>query len=165
MSNAVTPDRQHAVHECPTLRWRLPRLWPWVLAALILLFAAHLLAGVYLVPGIVRSQATSWVKTNLDKPIALGEIKFNPLTFTLDIDAIALPDAQRPTVAVGHLRVGFSILSLFQSAYRFTEVTLDRPFIRAVMRPDGSLNLVELEPRIHSKGPNPAVKITTLTVN
>ncbi len=98
------------------LRWRIPRLWPWVLAALILLFAAYTLAGFYLVTGLVRSQATSWVKTNLDKPIALGEIKFNPLTFTLDIDAIALPDAQSPMGAVGHLRVGFSILSLFQSA-------------------------------------------------
>ncbi len=33
------------------------------------------------------------------------------------------------------------------------------------MRPDGSLDRVELESRTHPKGPNPAVKITTLTVN
>jgi hypothetical protein len=139
--------------------------WLWTGVLLVALFAAYLLAGFTLVPSLVRSEATSWVKTNLDKPIALGRIRFNPLTITLDIDDIALPDAQTPMVAVGHVRVGFSILSLFQSAYRFTEVTLDRPFVRAVMRPDGSLNLVELEPRTHSKGPNPAVKITVLTVN
>ncbi len=139
--------------------------WLWTSVVLVCLFVAYLLAGFYLVPGLVRSEAQSWVKTNLDKPIALGRIKFNPLTITLDVDDIALPAAQRPMVAVGHVRVGFSLLSLFQSAYRFTEVTLDRPFIRAVIRPDGSLNLIELEPRTHSEGPNPAVKITTLTVN
>jgi uncharacterized protein involved in outer membrane biogenesis len=139
--------------------------WLWTGAILVCLFIAYLLAGLYLVPGLVRSEAQSWVKTNLDKPIALGRIKFNPLTITLDVDDIALPATDKPMVAVGHVRVGFSLLSLFQSAYRFTEVTLNRPFIRAVIRPDGSLNLVELEPRTHSKAPNPAVKITTLTVN
>ena len=139
--------------------------WLWTGVVLVCLFVAYLLAGFYLVPGLVRSEAQSWVKTNLDKPIALGRIKFNPLTIMLNVDDIALPATDKPMVAVGHVRVGFSLLSLFQSAYRFTEVTLDRPFIRAVIRPDGSLNLVELEPRTHSKGPNPAVKITTLTVN
>jgi uncharacterized protein involved in outer membrane biogenesis len=147
------------------LRGLMAGMWLRTCLLLVVLFVVYLLAGFFLVPGLVRSEATSWVKTNLDKPVALGRIRFNPLTFTLDIDDIALPQTQRPMVAVGHLRVGFSVLSLIQSAYRFTEVTLDRPFIRAVIRPDGSLNLVELEPRTHSKGPNPAVKITTLTVN
>jgi hypothetical protein len=164
MSNDVIPDRQHAAaHDTPHRRLAGP--WLWVPVSLLLVFAAYVLAGFYLVPDLLRAQATGWVKTNLDKPIALGAIKFNPLTFTLDVSDIAIPDAQKPMVAVGHLRVGFSILSLFQSAYRFTEVTLDQPFIHAVIRPDGSLNLIELEPRTHSKGPNPAVKITTLTVN
>jgi Domain of Unknown Function (DUF748) len=163
MSREATADqddiRRHA------MRGPMAGKWLWTGLLLVALFAACVMAGLYLVPGLVRSEATSWVKTNLDKPVALGRISFNPLTFTLDIDDIALPETQRPMVSVGHLRVGFSVLSLLQSAYRFTEVTLDRPFIRAVIRPDGSLNLVELEPRTHSKGPNPAVKISTLTVN
>jgi hypothetical protein len=139
--------------------------WLWASLGLAVLFAAYLLAGFYLVPGLVRSTATNWVRTNLDKPIALGEIKFNPLTFTLDVDEIALPDTRAPMVAVGHVRVGFSILSLFQKAYRFSEVTLDQPFVSAVIRPDGSLNLIELKPRTHSQGPNPAVKIDVLSVH
>ncbi|HEY2010945.1 MAG TPA: DUF748 domain-containing protein [Rhizomicrobium sp.] len=139
--------------------------WLWASLGLAVLFAAYLLAGFYLVPGLVRSTATNWVRTNLDKPIALGEIKFNPLTFTLDVDEIALPDTRAPMVAVGHVRVGFSILSLFQKAYRFNQVTLDQPFVNAVIRPDGSLNLIELKPRTHSQGPNPAVKIDVLSVH
>ena len=68
-------------------------------------------------------------------------------------------------VAVGHLRVSFSILSIFQSAWGFGEVRLDKPFVRAVIRPDGTLNLIELEPRTHSEGPSPAVRIGTFTVD
>jgi uncharacterized protein involved in outer membrane biogenesis len=163
MSNDAIPDRPSTA--APAQRRRAPRIRLWVPVSLIVLFAAYVLAGFILVPGLVRSTATDWAKTNLDKPIALGEIRFNPLTFTLDVDDIALPATQKPMVAVAHLRVGFSILSLLQSAYRFSEVTLDRPLIRARIRPDGSLNLIELEPRTHAKGPNPAVKISTLTVN
>ena len=136
----------------------------WAVFALVL-FAAYVLAGFYLVPDLLRAQATGWVRTNLDKPIALGAIKFNPLTFTLDVDDIALPDARAPMVAAGHVRVGFSVLSLFQSAYRFNQVTLDQPFVNAIIRPDGSLNLIELRPRTHSQGPNPAVKIDVLSVH
>ncbi len=119
MSNDVVSDRQHtAAQKAPAPRWGLPRLWPWALLCPVLLFAAYVLAGFYLVPGLVRSTATNWVRTNLDKPIALGEIKFNPLTFTLDVDDIALPSAtmgaRTPMVAAAHVRVGFSILSLFR---------------------------------------------------
>ena len=139
--------------------------WLWAALGLLVLFVAYLLAGFYLAPGLVRSVATNWVRTNLDKPIALGKIRVNPLTFTLDVDNIALPDARAPMVAAGHVRVGFSILSLFQKAYRFNQVTLDQPFVNAIIRPDGSLNLIELKPRTHTQGPNPAVKIDVLSVH
>lgn len=141
------------------------RRWLWRAAAAALVIGCYLLAGFYLVPDLIRSQATEWVKTNLDKPIALGDIHFNPITFTTDIDALAIPDAAHPMVAVGHLRIGFSILSLFQHAYRFTEISLERPYVRAVVRPDRSLNLIELVPKTRSKGPSPAVRIDSFSVS
>jgi uncharacterized protein involved in outer membrane biogenesis len=143
----------------------LRRAWFWGGIALALLIGAYVWAGFTLVPGLIRTQATAWVKTNLDKPIALGEIRFNPITFTVDVSDIAIPGPERPMVAAGHLRIGFSILSLFQHAYRFNDVRLDRPFVRAVVRPDRSLNLIELMPKSHSKGPNPAVRIDTFSVD
>ncbi len=147
-------------------RWR-PGKWVWGGLVLVLLAVSYILAGFYLAPRLIRSQATAWVKTNLDKPLALGKIKFNPLTFTLDVSDLAIPGGAAPMVAIGHLRIGFSILSLFQHAYYFREVRLDRPFVRAVLRPDHSLNLIELEPRTprtHSSGPSPAVRIGVLSV-
>src|ERR1700744_3256941 len=102
MSNDVLPDRPYSgTQDAPVPCWRRPRIW---------LCARYVLAGFPLVPGLVRSQATSWVKTNLDKSLALGQIKFNPLTFTLDVSDVSIPgDGGGPIVAVGHLRVSFAI--------------------------------------------------------
>jgi uncharacterized protein involved in outer membrane biogenesis len=145
---------------------RRNRKWIWAAYALVFLFIAYLLAGYFLVPGLIRSQAAAWVQTNLDKKLALGEIKFDPLRFTVDIGDIAIPDAQQqPIVAVGHLKIGFSILSLFQHAYRFTDVRIDRPFVRAIVQPNGALNLIELVPKTKSEGPSPAVRIDTFAVD
>ncbi|MES2253422.1 MAG: DUF748 domain-containing protein [Pseudomonadota bacterium] len=141
------------------------RKWIWAAGAAVLLGAVYLLAGYLLAPRLIRSQAIGWVQTNLGKSLALGEIKFDPLRFTLDVSDIAIPDSREPLVAVGHLRIGFSILSIFQSAYRFTDVRIDRPFVRAIVRPDGALNLIELVPKTKSEGPSPAVRIDTFTVD
>ena len=143
--------------------WR-PGKWAWGGFALVLLAILYVLAGYTLAPGLVRSQAQSWVKTNIGKDLALGEIKFNPFTFTLDVSDIALPAGPQPMVAAGHLRVSFSIWSLFQEAYHFREVSLDRPFVHAVLRSDRSLNLIELKPRTQSNEPAPKVRIGVLTV-
>jgi uncharacterized protein involved in outer membrane biogenesis len=144
-------------------RWR-PGKWTWGGLVLVLLVVSYIVAGFYLAPRLIRSEATAWVKTNLNKPLALGEIKFNPLTFTLDVSDLAIPADAKPILSIGHLRVGFSILSLFQHAYYFREVRLDRPFVRAVLRPDHSLNLTELEPRTHTGGSSKAVRIGVLSV-
>jgi hypothetical protein len=133
-------------------------------AVAILLFGLYLAAGFYLAPGLIRGEATDWVKTKLNKPIALGEIKVNPLSFTIDISDIAIPDASGPMMAVGHLRVGFSPLSVFADAWRLTELSIGRPYIGAVIRADGSLNLKELVPP-PSPGEAPAFLIDTLEVD
>jgi hypothetical protein len=133
-------------------------------AAIALLFGAYLLAGFYLAPRLIRDQATQWVKLNLNKPLAIGEIKVNPLSFKVDISDIAIPGPDRPMVALGHLRLGFSLLSLFQDAWRLTELRFDQPFVQTTIRPDGSLNLLELVPPSKG-GETPAVRIDVLSVN
>ncbi|HEY2837375.1 MAG TPA: DUF748 domain-containing protein [Rhizomicrobium sp.] len=126
----------------------------------------YLPAGFYLVPGLIKSQATQWVKTNLHKDLTIGEVRFNPFTLALDANDIAIPGQNGPIVALGHLRVGFSLLSVFQEAYRFTELRLDRPFVQAVIRPDGSLNLIELVPPTRpDSGPAPALRFDLLSVD
>ena len=133
------------------------------LGGVALLFAAYILAGVYLAPGLIRSQATQWVQTNLNKSIAIGEIKVHPLSFKIEISGIAIPASGPPMVGLAHLRLGFSPLSLFAKAYRLTELSFDHPFVQATIRPDGSLNLKELVPPSQG-GESPAVRIDIVNV-
>ena len=149
-----------------TLQAPLPRRRGWMTwaAGFSLLFGAYLLAGFYLAPRLIRTQATDWVKTNLNESIAIGEIKVNPLSFKVDISDIAIPAESRPIVAVGHLRLGFSPLSLIQEAYRLTELRIDRPFVQATIKPDGSLNLLELVPPSKG-GESPPFRIDIFSVD
>jgi len=147
------------------LRRRESRKWIWTAIAATTIFTIYLLVGFFLVPGLIRSEATAWVKTKLNKPIAIGKISFNPILWRADIGDLAIPGRDHPMVALGHLRVSFSLLSIFESAYYFGEIRLDKPFVDAVVRADGSLNLSELVPKSRSKEPNPTVRIGTFTVN
>lgn len=150
-----TLETRHALRRRGWIKWAL---------GFALLFGAYLLAGFYLAPRLIRSEATDWVKTNLHKSIAIGEIKVNPFSFKADISDIAIPAGATPMVAVGHLRLGFSPLSLFQDAWRLTELRIDHPFVQATIRPDGSLNLLELVPPSHG-GESPALRIDLFSVN
>jgi hypothetical protein len=132
-------------------------------AALAVLFAAYWAAGTWLAPDFIRSQATAWARDELKKPLHLGEIKVDPLGFKLDISDIAIPDAATPMVAARQVHLNFSILSLFADAYRFDEVRIDGPAVHALIRPDGTLNLLELVPP-PSPEPVPAVLIGELSV-
>jgi hypothetical protein len=72
----------------------------WTGLVLGMLAVSYMLAGLYLAPRWFRSAATAWVKTNLNQSLAVGEIKFNPLTFTLDVDDVAIPDNAKPIVVL-----------------------------------------------------------------
>lgn len=146
-----------------------PRVLLVTLAAVPGLVGAYALTGYYLVPRLIRSQATQWVRTELGKSLALGAIRFDPFRFTLDIDDFAI-DAPpgKAMVAFGHLHLDFSVRSLFQHAWRFDAVRLDAPRVDAVLRPDGSLNLSELIPPSKpgaKASPTPAVRIDRFVVD
>ena len=117
---------------------------------------------------ILNSLSFGSYQTPSENTIAIGEIKVNPLTFKVDISDIAIPATaspkESPMVAVGHLRLGFSPLSLLQEAYRLTELRIDHPFVQATIRPDGALNLLELVPPSHG-GESPAVVIDIFSVD
>jgi len=138
------------------------RIWAWAGLAVALLFGAYVVAGYTIVPGIIRSQAVKWADEKLHKQLALGEVRFDPFRLAVDIEDIALP-AEAPMVKVGALRVDISFLSLFTGTPRFNQIAVTRPWISAVMGPDGSLNLAELSPP-PSDGPTPKLVISDLIV-
>lgn len=140
------------------LAW-LKSKWLYLLAGLALAIGAYALIGFKLVPSIIRSQAIDYARTELKKPLTLGEIKVNPFTFELDMRDIVLSDGGKPLLSLQHLFVDFQASSLFKRAFIFNTVLLEKPFARALVRPDGSLNLADLLPKEKNDDPLPNIWI------
>jgi len=137
----------------------------WAAVTVGLAVALYALIGFKLVPKLIRSQAMDYAQTELNKPLALGEIRFNPFTFELDMRDIVLQDGGKPLLSLQRLFVDFQAVSLFRRAFVFNTVLLDKPFTRAIITPDGSLNLADLLPKEKNDDPLPNVWIGDFSVN
>ncbi|MEL1266225.1 DUF748 domain-containing protein [Pseudoxanthomonas putridarboris] len=113
-------------------------------------------------------KATAYVSEELGKSLSLGELRFNPFTFRAEAHDIAIrergPATGKPLVALRRLALDFQLSSLWKGAYTFGEVALEGPYANAIVRPDGSLNLVELVPGERDDSPTPSVFVGHLAV-
>ena len=119
----------------------------YVIASSIVVFllVLYTVAGFWAVPHFLRSGATDFVSTHYGRKVTLGDIRFNPYTFTLDITDFSLPDSDgQPMLGFGRLHVDLEAVSLFKLGPTFREIVLERPLVRAVIRHDGDLNLADL---------------------
>ncbi len=134
---------------------------------LVLLFGGAVVAGYTLLPGVVRSQGQAWVEKNLQhKVLTMGAISFDPWSLLLDIRDIAIADTaapQAPLVTIKDLQVDLSLRSLWNLSAQLDALRVDTPVVDAVLRKDGSINLLELMPPDDGK-PIPEVFIADLTV-
>ena len=138
--------------------------WVLLLVGMALAIGVYALLGFKLAPRIIRSQAMDYARTELNKPLSLGEIKVNPFTFELEMRDIELKDGGKPLLSLKRLFVDFQASSLFKRAFVFNTVSLEKPFARAIVKPDGSLNLADLLPKQKNDGPLPNVWIGDFSV-
>lgn len=114
-----------------------------VLAGLVGLYAA---AGFLLLPRWLRSELVQLTAKDFGRTLSVGDISFNPFTWTLAISDVSLPDADgRPMISFARLQVAVGIASVPRLAPSLSEIILDGPHVNAVVRPDGKLNLADLE--------------------
>ena len=114
-------------------------------AVVVVLFAAYTLAGFFLVPRLISRYVPRYAQEQLKRRVAIGEVRFNPLLFKLEIKGFRLQEAdERPLLAFDRLFVDFELSSIFRRAWTFAEIQLDAPRVDAVLSRDGRLNLAEL---------------------
>ena len=119
----------------------------YVIASSIVVFliALYTVAGFWAVPHFLRSGVTDFVGKHYGRKVTLGDIRFNPYTFTLDITDFVLPDSDgQPMLGFGRLHVDLEAVSLLKLGPSFREIVLEKPLVRAVIRHDGALNLADL---------------------
>jgi uncharacterized protein DUF748 len=141
-----------------------------VVATLLLLYA---LAGFLLVPHLARSAIIDYARKDLGgRHASIGQISFNPFTFTVEIHQFALTEADdRPILSFALLRVGAAMsASLVHRAWTLSEIRLEQPDVHVLIEHDGSLNLAKLAPAKSEKpeppsSSMPAVRVGSLGVH
>jgi hypothetical protein len=125
-----------------------------VLAGLVGLYAA---AGFLLVPRWTRSELVTLAAQDFGRTLSLGQVRFNPFTWTLEITGFSLPDADgRPMVTFKRLEVALGISSVVHLAPSLRYIVLESPHVAVVVRRDGRLNLADLaKPFTHPAAPPP----------
>jgi uncharacterized protein involved in outer membrane biogenesis len=129
-----------------------------VLAGLVGLYAA---VGFLLVPRWTRSELVGLTARDFGRTLSLGDVSFNPFTWTLQITDFSLPDADgRPMITFRRLEVALGFSTVLRLAPSLSDIVLDGPHVNAVVRRDGRLNLADLEkPFTHQPEPKtPAAK-------
>ena len=121
------------------------RRWLVILAVLVGLVGLYAAAGFLLVPHLLRSQLVQLTAKDFGRTLSIGDVSFNPFTWTLDIADVSLPDADgRPMISFSRLEVVVSISSVPRLAPTLSAIVLDGPRVSAVVRRDGKLNLLDL---------------------
>jgi uncharacterized protein involved in outer membrane biogenesis len=138
----------------------------WATAIPVALVGLYALLGFKVAPSIVRDQAQAFVREHYQRELAIGAVAIHPFKLQAEVRDLALPDADgRPMLGFQRLFVDFEIASLWNRAFTFKDVTIEAPLIRAVVRPDGSLNLTDLAlPEEEPAEPTPSVWVQHLAV-
>lgn len=124
---------------------RLARPYLIVLCAIAALVGLYALAGFVALPHFARPALRDYVAKHYHRELAIADLRFNPFTFVLEAHGIVLPDRDGSRmVALGALRLALEAKSIWRLAPSFAEIRLEQPYVHAVIRPDGILNLADL---------------------
>jgi uncharacterized protein involved in outer membrane biogenesis len=97
------------------------------------------------VPKLLRGKVESFASETYGRTAEVGEIRFNPFTFELEVDGFSFPDADgEPLASFDKLHVNLELSSLWRVGASFKEISIERPYIRPVIRADGELNFADL---------------------
>ena len=105
------------------------------------LFIAYLLFGYFAVNPLMQ-RIVPWVaQTMLDSRASVGQVKFDPLRLTLNVDNFRLTETTgAPLAGFRRLHLDLEASGLFRFAWQLGDVELIAPTVRFDIAPDGKLN-------------------------
>ena len=118
--------------------------WALVLAICVGLYAA---IGFLIVPPVLRSKLESILSEQLNRPVAVREVLFNPFALSLTVRGFTVDEQDNsPLFGFEELYVNVELASLVNQALTFSAIELQQPYVVAQVRKDGRLNLQDLRP-------------------
>ncbi|MES2489961.1 MAG: DUF748 domain-containing protein [Pseudomonadota bacterium] len=126
-------------------RAKSPKRWRTVgISAIVILVLG---IGVWLgVPALIRSVATHQGSEWLERPVTLGQIRFNPFRLQLDIEQIHIGErgGAKPFVDIGQVTLDISWSSLFRLAAIVDAITVVKPQIHIARTDEQRFNFTDL---------------------
>lgn len=114
-----------------------------IVAAVLALL--YLLLGFQVLPALGERYLPRYAAEQLQRKASVGKIRVNPLLLTVEINDFRLAEQDdAPIIGFKRLLVDFELSSLLRWAWTFASITLDGLDLRAEIRPDGRLNLLDL---------------------
>ncbi|RYU59658.1 DUF748 domain-containing protein [Methylolobus aquaticus] len=115
----------------------------WTIAAALV--AGYLLTGFLLLPWLAERYVPRIASEQLQRPLTLGKVRFNPILFKLELNDVALTEPQgEPLASLGRLFVDFELSGLFRRAFAFRAIELDKLRLHPQIGPDARLNFARL---------------------
>jgi len=113
-----------------------------IVAVLVGLYA---LLGFKVAPNMVRNKAIEFVHDTYGRELKVGEVRLQPFKLQIEVKDVAFPDADGQTMlGFERLFADFEVSSLWKRAWYFRDIEVEAPFVRAVVRPPGAMNLADL---------------------
>jgi uncharacterized protein involved in outer membrane biogenesis len=119
-----------------------------VLFWLIFLPAFYTLSGFIILPWWAQTKLPTLLQEQLGLSISIEKVLFNPFTFELHVNNLALHDTNRSSVvSLEHLYVNYEPTSLFKKEFFIKSLLLDKPFVDLKIDPNGNLALLSIFPK------------------
>ncbi|VAW44008.1 hypothetical protein MNBD_GAMMA02-1277, partial [hydrothermal vent metagenome] len=114
--------------------YKYKRFW------LLLLIVAYLLFGFLYVPKIINQQLTTQLAEQLDMQAEMTAVKFNPLTFSTEIEGLKITDANQKTWFDSQLTgINFDPSNLIWGEWKFSDLNLVQPKITLLTNETGQI--------------------------
>lgn len=125
---------------------------PLAISALTLLLV-YTLVGFFLIPHIIKAYVLPAVSEELQHPVTVKEVEFNPFVLSLKLTEFEIQEPDRtPLIGFQEFFVNFQTVSMFRRAYVFDEIRFALPFVSVKVAKDGHVNLTDLLARDQAAG-------------
>ena len=117
--------------------------------------------GFFVVPPVAKHYAIKLLSQELGRPVSIQSIKVNPFAMTATIGGFAIqePGGAPTFVSFEELLVNLEYRSILRRAPVVKEITLRKPYVHVVRKPDGkTYNFSDLVEKYAKPGPKPEKK-------